>query len=271
MTDPAPNDPAAERMPVLFVGHGSPMNAIEDNAWSRAFRDLARGLPQPRAILAVSAHWFVDGTWLTGDARPRTIHDFGGFPDALYEIEYPAPGHRDLAARVQQLLAQRAPAAGLREDWGLDHGTWSVLVHMYPDARVPVVQLSIDRRLDAAQHFELARSLLQLRADGVLVLGSGNVTHNLRDAFTRMQRRDDTTPDWARRFDADVAVALQQRDRDRLVSLWPGDLGRQAHPSPDHWWPLLYAAAASDHRDAVTFPIDGFDLGSLSMRAVRFG
>jgi len=257
------------RMPVLFVGHGSPMNAIEDNAWSRAFAQLRKLVPTPRAVLAVSAHWYTEGTFLTDDARPATIHDFGGFPQQLFEVEYPAPGQRDLAARVQRLLAARG--AGLRTDWGLDHGTWSVLCHMYPEAKVPVVQLSIDARLDARGHHELARSLHQLRGDGVLVLGSGNITHNLRDAFTRMQNGDSTTPDWARTWDSAVVQALQQRDTARLLSLWPGDDGRRVHPSPDHWWPLLYAHAASDERDEITFPIEGFDLGSISMRAVRFG
>ena len=257
------------RMPVLFVGHGSPMNAVEDNAWSRAFAQLRTLVPKPRAVLAVSAHWYTEGTFLTDDARPATIHDFGGFPQRLFEVEYPAPGQRDLAARVQRLLA--AHDAGLRTDWGLDHGTWSVLCHMYPDASVPVVQLSIDARLDARGHHELARSLQELRGDGVLLLGSGNITHNLRDAFTRMQSGDTSTPDWARSWDTAVVAALQQRDTARLLSLWPGDDGRRVHPSPDHWWPLLYAYAATDARDEVTFPIEGFDLGSISMRAVRFG
>lgn len=260
---------AAARMPVLFVGHGSPMNAIEDNTWSRAFAALTRGIATPKAVLAISAHWYTEGTFLTDNDRPPTIHDFGGFPQQLFEIEYPAPGHRDLAKRVRQILA--AQKADLRQDWGLDHGTWSVLLHMYPDAKVPVVQLSIDMRLDARSHFELAQSLRELRGDGVLVLGSGNLTHNLRDAFTRMQNGDTTTPEWARNFDTATVTALQQRDSKNLLELWPSPDGRRAHPTPDHWWPLLYAAGASDDRDAVSFPIEGWDLGSLSMRAVRFG
>lgn len=271
-SDPSPTamtTPPPSRQPVLFVGHGSPMNAIEDNAWSRAFRTLLAGTAKPRAVLAVSAHWYVDGTFLTDDPRPKTIHDFGGFPQRLYEVEYPAPGHRDLAARVVAMLA--ANRAGLRTDWGLDHGTWSVLCHMLPAADVPVVQLSLDARLDARGHYELARSLQPLRSDGVLLLGSGNITHNLRDAFTRMQNGDTTTPPWARDFDAAVAAALQQRDTARLLALLDSADGRRAHPTPDHWWPLLYAYAASEERDAVAFPIEGFDLGSLSMRAVRFG
>ncbi|HRI09521.1 MAG TPA: 4,5-DOPA dioxygenase extradiol, partial [Nannocystaceae bacterium] len=194
----------AERPPVLFIGHGSPMNAIEDNQWSRGLRTLAGALPRPRAILAISAHWYVDGTLLTVDAAPRTIHDFGGFPRALYEIRYPAPGAPDLAARVRRLVAAAADAPP--GAWGLDHGTWSVLRWLYPDADVPVVQLSLDRRLSPAAHHELGRALADLRDDGVMILGSGNITHNLRDAITRMQSGDHQTPAWARRFDLEVRV-----------------------------------------------------------------
>jgi 4,5-DOPA dioxygenase extradiol len=262
------SDPDA-RMPVLFVGHGSPMNAIEDNAWSRAFAALARAVPRPRAVLAISAHWCTDGTWLTASAQPLTIHDFGGFPQELFEVEYPAPGHPDLAQRVQRMLAARG--AGLSTDWGLDHGTWSVLRRMYPDASVPVVQLSIDARLEPAEHLELARSLAPLRGDGVLVLGSGNITHNLRDAFARSQHGDASVPPWAQGFDDAVAQTLQARDDRRLAALVATPDGRLSHPYPDHWWPLLYAYGASDRGDAAAFPITGFDLGSVSMRAVQFG
>src|SRR5262245_60987544 len=164
------------RMPVLFVGHGSPMNAIEDNPWSRAFRALGEQLPRPRAVLCVSAHWYTPGTFLTDNARPETIHDFGGFPRELHEVQYPAPGAPDLARRISQLLA--AHAASPRSDWGLDHGTWSVLVHLLPAADIPVLQLSIDGRLPPARHIEIGKALAPLREEGVLVLGSGNVVHN---------------------------------------------------------------------------------------------
>lgn len=263
--------PQKERMPVLFVGHGSPMNAIEDNVWGNAFERLADELPRPRAILAVSAHWYVDGVMLTGDTAPKTIHDFGGFPQALFEVQYPAPGQRDVARVVQKLLEERG--AELTGTWGLDHGTWSVLRRMLPAADIPVVQLSIDKRLTAREHFELARSLHQLRGDGVLVFGSGNVTHNLSDAFQRMQSGEtEATPPWASEFDEMVRTALVERDTKRLVSAWPdGPHGQLAHPYPDHWWPLLYAYGATDDQDAVRFPIEGFALGSLSMRAAIFG
>lgn len=255
------------RMPVLFVGHGSPMNVIEDNEWSRGFAALGSLVAKPSAILAISAHWFVNGTYLT-DGDPRTIHDFSGFPPALYEIAYPAPGKLDLAHRVRTLLDERA---SLRDDWGLDHGTWSVLRWMLPEADVPVVQLSIDRRLSVAEHFTLARSIAPLRDEGVLILGSGNVTHNLRDAFTRMQTGNAETPSWARSVDDTVKQASTQRDTAALLALLDSDVGRLAHPTPDHWLPFVYAYAASDEDDAVRFPAKGFDLGSLSMRSALFG
>ena len=259
-----------ERMPVLFVGHGSPMNVIEDNRWSRGFSALGDRLPRPAAILAVSAHWYTEGSYLTGNTAPETIHDFGGFPQALYEIEYPAPGKVDLAERVRSILG--AERASLRDDWGLDHGTWSLLRWMYPEADVPVVQLGIDRRLEPRQHYELARELGELRDSGVLILGSGNIVHNLHDAFTRKRRGDDQTPDWARRFDDDVARALEQHDSRHLLTLWPDtDDGRMSHPTPDHWLPLIYSLGASDGDEPVSFPIEGFDWGSLSMRSVLFG
>lgn len=258
------------RMPVLFVGHGSPMNVIEDNRWSQGFAALRDRVPKPAAIVAISAHWFVDGTYLTGSARPKTIHDFSGFPQALYEIDYPAPGNVDLARRVRGMLGEER--AALSTDWGFDHGTWSVLRWMFPDAGVPVIQLSIDRRLEVARHHELGRSLAELREDGVLILGSGNAVHNLRDAFRHMQARSTDTPDWAQRFDAAVERMVTQHDTQSLLSLWPDtDDGRMAHPTPDHFLPLIYAQAATDDRDRVRFPMEGFDWGSISMRSIVFG
>lgn len=256
-------------MPVLFVGHGSPMNAIEDNPWSQGFRDLAKLLPRPKAILSVSAHWYVAGTFTTGNERPATIHDFGGFPDELYRIQYPAPGSPDLARRAVALVGEGR--AALRTDWGLDHGTWSVLLHAWPAADVPVVQLSIDGRLSPAEHLEIGRRIAPLRDEGVLVLGSGNVTHNLRHAFSAMRSGDRATPEWARSFDEGVAAALASHDLAALGRALEGDAGRLAHPTPDHYLPLLYVAGASDAKDPVRFPVTGFDLGSLSMRSVILG
>jgi 4,5-DOPA dioxygenase extradiol len=258
----------AHRTPVLFVGHGSPMNAIEDNPWSRGFRALAAMLPRPRAILSVSAHWFVPRTMLTAQKRPRTVHDFSGFPRELYEIRYPAPGDPALAGRVARLAG--AERASLSEDWGLDHGTWSVLRHLYPEADVPVVQLSIDSRKPASDHLAFGRALAPLREQGVLIVGSGNVTHNLRHAMEAYDRPDLATPAWASKFDAEVAQALGSHDLGFLVRALETAEGRMSHPTPDHYLPLLYAAGASDAKDNTRFPLTGFDLASLSMRAALF-
>jgi 4,5-DOPA dioxygenase extradiol len=253
------------RMPVLFVGHGSPMNGIEDNVWSRGHAALANLVPRPLAILAVSAHWESDGTFTTLDDPPATIHDFGGFPPALYAMRYPARGDRALALRAAELAGGSAA-----DGRGLDHGTWAVLHRMFPRADVPVVQLSLDVRLDAAGHLAAGRTLAPLREEGVLILASGNLTHDLRDAFARLRSGDPTTPDWAARFDAEAARALESRDEKRLVRALETPDGRRAHPTAEHWLPVLYAFGASDAMDAATFPITGFDLGSLSMRSVLF-
>ena len=253
------------RIPVLFAGHGSPMNAIEDNVWSRGHASLERLVPRPRAILAVSAHWESDGTFTTLDDPPATIHDFGGFPPELFAMRYPARGDAVLARRAASLASGSAA-----DGRGLDHGTWSVLHRMYPAADVPVVQLSLDVRASAAEHLALGRALAPLRDEGVLILASGNLTHDLRDAFGRMRRGDSATPDWAARFDADVARALEARDEAWLVGALDTPDGRRAHPTAEHWLPILYAVGAAGEKDAVSFPLTGFDLGSLSMRCVWF-
>ncbi|MBK9517808.1 MAG: 4,5-DOPA dioxygenase extradiol [Anaeromyxobacter sp.] len=253
-------------MPVLFVGHGNPMNAVEDNRWSRGLRALAAALPAPRAILAVSAHWFVAGSHTTGTARPETIHDFSGFPDALSRVRYPSPGDPALADRVVGLLGRRR--ASVVGDRGLDHGAWSVLVHLRPGADVPVVQLSLDATLPPAEHLALGRALAPLRDEGVLILGSGNLTHNLRHAFGAWHRGETATPAWAAAFDADVARAVAQRDGAWLGHALDSPAGRQAHPSPDHYLPLLYVAGAAGQDGQVTSPLEGFDMASLSMRSV---
>lgn len=267
--DMTPSATPAARMPLLFVGHGSPMNAIEDNVWSRALRELAASLPKPRAVLAISAHWYTEGSLLTADEHPRTIHDFGGFPQALFDQRYPAPGDPALAHRVSALLGSGASA--LRTDWGLDHGTWTVLKHLRPAADVPVVQLSVDRTASGRDLLETGRRLAPLRDEGVLLLGSGNLTHNLRDAFARLGRGDRSRVDWAEAFDADVARALSAHDGEFLAKAWESDLGRRCHPTPDHYLPLLHVAGAAGPDEPVAFPVTGFDAGSLSMRSVRIG
>lgn len=268
---PAPRDevPAAPtRAPAVFVGHGSPRNALPGNAWHEAFRALGASLPRPRAILCVSAHWLTAGFQVLVDEAPRTIHDFAGFPPELFAVRYPAPGAPALAERVRALCGAERVRPG--QGWGFDHGAWSVLAPMFPAADVPVVQLSLERGLAPRAHLELARGLLALRDEGVLVLGSGNVTHNLRDYFTRLEAGQHEPPAFALDFDREVAAACRQHDGEALVRAAESRAGRAAHPTLDHFLPLLSVLAVASDADAVTFPIEGFD-GSLSMRAVRFG
>jgi len=255
-------------LPAIFFGHGNPMNAIQTNAYTEGWKAIGRSLPRPGGIVAVSAHWYVPGTWVTASARPRTIHDFGGFPRALYDVTYPAPGDRGLAQRVQSLLAP-VPVS-LDERWGLDHGTWSVLRHVFPEADVPVVQLSIDETEPASYHYALGRKLERLRDEGVLVIGSGNLVHNLH-AYG--WGRQEVAPfDWALRFETLARDFLAQGDDGALVAY--ESLGRDAllsAPTPDHFLPLVYVMGLRRPDDEVTFPVEGFDGGSVSMLSVRFG
>ena len=263
------SDPLSTRMPVLFVGHGSPMNSVLDNVWSQGFTKLGQTLPAPKAIVSISAHWYLGGTYLTGNADPRTIHDFYGFPRELYEVSYPAPGQPQLAERIRGILGDER--ASLRQDWGLDHGTWSVLKWMFPEADVPVLQLSINQKLTPKEHIALGRALAPLRDEGVLILGSGNIVHNLRDAITKMRSGGPMqTPIWASSFDRETVDVLAQRDLERLAdpSWLASNHGARAHPTPDHWLPILYTYGASLDTDDLSSPIEGFDLGSISMRAI---
>ena len=255
-------------MPTLFIGHGNPMNALLNNRYTDAWQRLAQSLPRPTAILAVSAHWYVPGTAVTIATAPRTIHDFGGFPPELFAVRYPAPGDPALAARVQELLA---PVSVARDDqWGLDHGTWSVLCRMYPSADIPVVQLSIDRTLSPTIHYEIGERLAPLRAEGVLVFGSGNLVHNLR-AYAWGQG-DVPAYDWAVRFEARARELLGAEDQRPLID-YPrlGPEAMLAVPTPEHYLPLLYAIASRQRHEAVRFPVDGVDGGSISMLSVQVG
>jgi 4,5-DOPA dioxygenase extradiol len=255
-------------LPAIFFGHGNPMNAIGTNAWTEAWSAIGRALPRPRAILCVSAHWCLPGTAVTATAAPRTIHDFGGFPRELYEVSYPARGDRALAERVQALLAP-VPVA-LDERWGLDHGTWSVLRHVYPEADVPVVQLGIDETEPASYHYALGRKLRPLRDEGVLVIGSGNLVHNLH-AYG-WGRRDVQPYDWALRFEKLAREFVKQGDDAALVAY--ESLGRDAllaAPTADHFLPLVYVLGLRRQADDVTFPVEGFDGGSVSMLSIRLG
>lgn len=253
------------RMPTLFVGHGTPMNAIVKNKWSQSFKSLSEGIPRPKAILSISGHFYVQGLYVTGNDAPPTIHDFGGFPDALFAVQYPCPGSPDLAKRVTEML-QGYPE--LTDQWGLDHGTWSVLMHMYPEADIPVVQLSIDARLEPQVHVEIGKMLTPLRDEGVLILGTGNVTHNMRGGFGGMPAG--VVPDWSANFDMLVEEATQRHDADGLARLALSKAGEAAHSGFDHYYPLLYVAGAANDDDPVSYPIVGFDR-AVSMRSVKFG
>ena len=255
-------------LPALFFGHGNPLNAISTNAYTNAWNAIGNAVPRPRSILAISAHWYVPGTGVTVSTAPRTIHDFGGFPRELYRVQYPAPGDPALARRVQAMLAP-LPVT-LDDGWGLDHGTWSVLKHVYPAADIPIVQLSIDEARPASFHFEIGRKLASLRAEGVLIVGSGNIVHNLH---TYAWGRHEPEPyDWAVRFEAEARGLIASGDHIPLVAY--ETLGRDAMlsiPTPDHYLPLLYVVGTRQGGDRISFPVEGVDGGSISMLSVRVG
>jgi 4,5-DOPA dioxygenase extradiol len=254
-------------MPALFVGHGSPMNAIEDNRWSRAWAEVGAKLDRPSAILSISAHWQTSGVMVGAMEKPRTIHDFYGFPDELHRMIYAAPGSPELAGKTKAEI--RKTAIAFDHGWGLDHGTWSVLSRMFPRADVPVVQLSLDATQNPRWHYELGKELKALRKHGVLIMGSGNVVHNLR----RLIRQDpDTGFDWAIEFDATVKALIDRSDHEALID-YP-KLGRAAQlsvPTNEHYLPLLYALAVKDETEAVTYFNDAATMGSISMRSLVIG
>ncbi len=256
-------------MPTIFFGHGNPMNALNRNSYTEGWAGVGVSLPQPAAILCVSAHWYFPATAVTAMTQPRTIHDFGGFPKELFEVQYPAPGSPELSQRVAELLAPLEVDLDAR-NWGLDHGTWSVLCHVFPNADVPVVQLSIDETKPPEFHYELAKGLAPLRDEGVLVIGSGNVVHNLH---TYAWGRHEVEPfDWAVRFENLAREVLQSGDDTPLIDY--ERLGRDALlsvPTPDHYLPLLYVMALRRPDDRITFPVEGFDGGSISMLTVQIG
>ena len=255
------------KTPALFIGHGSPMNTLEQNGYTEAWRAFGRHLPRPRALLVVSAHWYFGATAITAMPQPRTIHDFYGFPQALFDFEYPAPGDSDLAREITELV--KPQWIGLdRDQWGLDHGTWSVLAHMYPDAHIPVLQLSINALRPLDYHLQLAASLAPLREQGVMIVASGNVVHNLREL---QWKQPDLAYDWAERFDDAVAEQLSQAPADILRVLDHPDY-RLAVPTPDHFIPLLYLAglAAADGR-ALESLVRGYAMGSISMSCFGLG
>lgn len=258
----------SERLPAIFVGHGNPMNALADNDWTRGWAQIGRSIPRPEAILCISAHWYIPALAVTAMERPRTIHDFGGFPRDLFEFQYPAPGSPELAARVMGLIGDEVIADNAQ--WGLDHGTWSVLCHVCPNADIPVVQLSLDERREAAWHYELAKKLRPVRDEGVLIVASGDIVHNLHTYA--WGRENVETFDWALRFESAARELMGRGEHGPLIEYETmGKDALLAVPTPDHYLPLLYVLAQQMDGDEVGFPVEGFDGGSVSMLSVRIG
>lgn len=258
------------RMPALFLGHGSPMNVLEDNVYTRAWEALGNSLPRPKAILAISAHWYTRGTAVTAMEHPRTIHDFGAFPQALFDKRYPAPGSPALAKRVQALLSSVDVVADTGE-WGFDHGTWGVLIKMYPEADIPVIQLSIDGTKPAEYHYQLGKKLAALRDEGVMIVASGNVVHNLR--MVKWEGNAAAYP-WAESFDSFVQQNLEWQGEAKdhpLVNFMQHEGGALSNPTPDHYLPLLYLLGSWDGVEPITKPTQGIVMSSLSMLSVQLG
>lgn len=251
-------------MPVLFVGHGSPMNAIEENGFTRSLREVRKKLPEAKTICVVSAHWVTRGCQVQGSERPRTIHDFYGFPKPLYQVQYPAPGAPEEAKR---LAMERH--LEIDHEWGLDHGAWSMLRHLYPKAEIPVFQVSLDQGRTFEEHVALGNEMKELRERGVVIMGSGNLVHNLHKINWEM--KDDAYP-WAQEFDAKVKKAIEERDVAALAAPdgWGRELLGEAHPTLEHYAPVLYCLGATDEKDTVSFPYEGIEFGSISMRMALF-
>lgn len=255
-------------MPAIFFGHGNPMNALTDNEWTQGWRKIGETVPPPKAVLCVSAHWYIPAVAVTAMERPRTIHDFGGFPPELFAVQYPAPGSPELAKKVNVLLGGECLMDSCQ--WGLDHGTWSVLCHLFPNADIPIVQLSINEAKPAAFHYELAQRFAPLRDEDILIVGSGNLVHNLHAYAWGRQTREPF--DWALRFDQLVRRLILEGDHGPLINY--ESISRDALlsvPTPDHYLPLLYMLALQVPGDDVRFPVEGFDGGSISMTAVQIG
>ena len=257
-------------MPVLFLGHGSPMNAIEENYFVQGFRNAGKEIDRPNAILCISAHWETRGTYVTAMDHPRTIHDFGGFPKALYEVEYPAPGNPELAEATREIITKTE--VGLDENWGLDHGAWSVIKHMYPNADVPVIQMSLDYTKPAKYHYELAKEIVRLRELGVLIIGSGNMVHNLGRVAWDKLNTNDYGFDWAVEASELMKKYILEDNHSGLINYeQQGSSFRLAIPTPEHYLPLLYILALKEEKDPIAIFNDKAVGGSLTMTSVKIG
>lgn len=251
----------SNRMPVLFAGHGSPMNAIDHTEFGDALLRLGGSLPRPKAILVVSAHWQTSGTQVVSVDNPQTIHDFYGFPEKLFKTQYPAPGAPELAHRIHELM----PTVKMTKAWGLDHGAWSVLIHLFPKADIPVLQVSLNELFTPVEHYAFAQGLKRLREEGVMIIASGNIVHNLR----AVKWHGDPAPyAWSLNFDTNVKKAIEERDAQKLIDfdkVWPEDAA-MAVPTSEHYLPLLYAMAVTDKEDTLSFPVEGYQMAAISMR-----
>lgn len=256
------------KMPLLFVGHGSPMNAIEDNEFSQRWLQMGKEIPQPKAVLCISAHWLTRGTHVTAMEHPETIHDFGGFPKALFDVQYPAPGNPVLANEVRDLI--KSTNVGLNHDWGLDHGTWSVVKRMYPEAKIPVLQLSIDYNRSAQYHFDLARELSALRKKGVLIIGSGNMVHNLGMVAFDKINQPGFGFDWAIEMNEKFKKNISERNFPALINYESlGAAAKLAIPTPDHYYPMIYSLGLVAKNDNISFFNDKAVGGSLTMTSFK--
>ena len=259
----------ALKMPVLFVGHGSPMNAIEENEFTLYWKKLAAEIEKPKAVLCISAHWLTRGTFVTAMNHPKTIHDFGGFPQALFDVNYPAPGNPELAEETAKLIT--STSVGLDHDWGLDHGTWSIVKNMYPNAEIPVLQLSIDYSQPAQYHYDLAKQLGALRKKGVLIIGSGNMVHNL--GMVAWDKLNETFGfDWAIEMNTIFKKKIEENDHTALIQYEKlSSAAKLAVPTPDHYYPLIYTLGLKEEKDSISFFNDKPVAGSLTMTSVKFG
>ena len=260
---------STDKMPMLFVGHGSPMNAIEDNEFSNRWKLLGKEIPKPTAVLCISAHWLTKGTAITAMEHPKTIHDFGGFPKTLFDVEYPALGNPTLANETKQLI--HSTNAELNHDWGLDHGTWSVVKQMYPDAKIPVLQLSIDFYKPAQYHYDLAKELAALRRKGVLIIGSGNMVHNLGMVAWDKINEPEYGFDWAHEINATFKKLISEGNHKGMIDYEKlGQVAKLAIPTPDHYFPLIYTLGLQEKNDTISFFNDKAVGGSLTMTSVKF-
>lgn len=256
--------------PVLFIGHGSPMNGIEDNEFSRTWAKMGQEITRPKAVLVISAHWLTRGTHITAMEEPKTIHDFGGFPQALFDVQYPAKGNPELAEATSKLIT--STNVGLDHDWGLDHGTWTVVRHMYPDADIPVLQLSIDYGRPPEYHYELAKEIASLRKKGVLIIGSGNMVHNLRMVDWRKLNEPNYGFDWAIEMNDIFKEKIADGNHKALIDYENlNKAAKLAIPTPDHYYPLLYNLGLQDNNDTISFFNDRLVGGSLNMTSVKIG